>query len=133
MVSAPQPKITRTSLTYTRSGGALRQGKIPAKSGMKIKLPRKNLLICALLSLRLTYLLAILRHASQMCQGLDLNSCFRRHFHSLDYFRLIENLARWNILLVHPGFQTICLEPFSNTAGELSVLAGLQDKQLLPN
>jgi hypothetical protein len=101
---------------------------------MKIKLPRKYLLICALLSLRLTYLLAILRHASQMCQGLDLNSCFRRHFHSLeDDFILIENQAWRNILPVHPSFQTIFREPFSNTAGELSDLAGIRDKQLLHN
>jgi len=98
---------------------------------MKIKLPRKNLLICALLSLRLTYLLAILRHASQMCQGLELNTCFSGHFHSLeDDFLLIENLAWRNILPVHPGFQTIFREPFSNTAGEL---AGIRDKQLLHN
>ena len=92
-MSAPQPETTRTILTYTRSGGALRQGKIPAVSGMNIKLLRKNLLICALLSLRLTYISSILRHASQMCQGLDLNSCFCAHFHSLeDAFLLIENL-----------------------------------------
>jgi hypothetical protein len=93
---------------------------------MKIKLPRKNLLICALLSLRLTYLLAILRHASQMCQGLKLNSCFRGHFHSLeDDFLLIENLAWRNTLPVHLGFQTNFREPFTNTAGELSDLAGI--------
>jgi branched-chain amino acid aminotransferase len=39
---------------------------------MKIKLPRKNLLMGALLSLRLTYISVILRYASQKCQGLSM-------------------------------------------------------------